>query len=238
MQTSFHDYSDGETRCEAYVAHRAAPGDRRPCVLIAHQWSGQFDHERGKAQVLADAGYVGMAIDVYGKGVRGDPTGDNSALMAPFLADRAMLRQRLLAAVAAARAHPSVDPSRIAVIGYCFGGLCALDVARSGTDEVRGVVSIHGIFAPPAIGEQAPINAKVLILHGWDDPMAPPADVLAVADELTRAGADWQIHAYGHALHAFTAPGIDMPERGLRYDAAADRRSWAALLGFLDELFA
>jgi len=237
MRTELLDYADGETDCEAYVAHRAAAGERRPCVLIAHQWSGQFDHERGRAEALAEAGYVGMAIDVYGKGVRGDPLGDNSALMAPFLADRALLRRRLFAAVAAARAHPAVDPSRIAVIGYCFGGLCALDVARSGTDEVRGVVSIHGAFAPPGLGEQPPIRSKILILHGWEDPMVPPADVLAVADELTRAGADWQLHAYGHAMHAFTAPGLDLPERGLRYDAAADRRSWAATLGFLEEVF-
>jgi dienelactone hydrolase len=237
MRADYLNYADGDVTCEAYVAHAASEGERRPCVLIAHQWSGQQDHERGKAEEFARLGYVGIAIDVYGKGVRGDPLGDNSALMNPWLADRAKLRQRLLAAVAAARAHPAVDPERIALIGYCFGGLCALDVARSGTAEVRGVVSIHGIFQPPALGEQPPIRAKVLIQHGWDDPMAPPERVLAVTRELTQAGADWQLHAHGHAMHAFTARGVNAPERGMRYHADADRRSWSATLALLEELF-
>src|SRR5207249_440906 len=128
---------------------------------IAHQWAGIIDHERSKAEELAHQGYVGFAIDTYGQGQRGDPTGDNSHLMGPFLADRAKLRQRLMSAVTTAKKHPNVDASRIAVIGYCFGGLCALDVARSGTSEVRGVVSLHGIFAPPNLGAQPPIKAKI-----------------------------------------------------------------------------
>ncbi|MGQ9367337.1 dienelactone hydrolase family protein [Azospirillum sp. ST 5-10] len=232
------DYSDGDVTCEAYVAHEAAAGERRPCVLIAHQWAGPCDHERATADALARLGYVGFVADVFGKGVRGDPGGDNSALIGPYVADRALLRRRLLAAVAAAKAHPAVDPDRIAAIGYCFGGMCALDLARSATPDVKGAASFHGLFSAPGLGAQAPITAKVLILHGWDDPMAPPADVLAVAKELTDAGADWQLHAYGHAMHAFTAKGVDKPERGLRYDAAADRRSWAAMTAFLEEVFA
>ena len=123
-------------------------------------------------------------------------------------------------------------------MGYCFGGLCALDVARSGTTEVKGAVSIHGIFPPPNVGPQVDIATKVLILHGWDDPMAKPADVEMVARELTDANADWQLHAYGHAMHAFTGHGVDMPERGLKYDANADRRSWVAAVAFLAEVFA
>jgi dienelactone hydrolase len=143
----------------------------------------------------------------------------------------------LLAAVAAAKAHPAVDPNRIAVIGYCFGGLCALDVARSGTGDVRGVVSLHGIFMPPNLGAQAPIKAKVLVLHGWDDPMATPDAVLGLAKEMTAAKADWQLHAYGNAMHAFTLEGANAPERGIKYDKAADRRSWAATSDFLNEVF-
>ena len=163
---------------------------------------------------------------------------ENSALMGPFMADRAMLRRRLLAAVEAAKAHPMVDPARIAAIGYCFGGLGVLDLARSGTLDVRGVVSIHGIFPPPNLGPQGTIGAKILILHGYEDPMAPPQDLLAIAKELTDAKADWQLHAYGHAMHAFTAVGVYAPERGIQYDEAADRRSWIATRNFLDEVLA
>jgi dienelactone hydrolase len=237
MRTESFEYKDGQQDCEGQIVFDPSAG-KRPCVLIAHQWAGITYHEEDKAQEFAQLGYVGIAVDTYGKGVKGDPMGDNSALMGPFLNDRAKLLQRLLAAVAAAKAHPAVDASRIAMIGYCFGGLCALDIARSGTSDVRGVVSLHGIFPPSGLGAQPPIKAKVMVLHGWDDPMAPPKDVLALASELTAAKADWQLHAYGHAMHAFTAVGANAPERGIRYDENADRRSWVSTLGFLREVFA
>ena len=110
-----------------------------------------------------------------------------------------------------------------------------LDLARANPEGLKGVVSVHGVFMPPNIGPQGPIAPSVMILHGWEDPLAPRADVLALADEMTRAGADWQLHAYGHALHAFTAEGLHMPERGLGYDAAANRRSWRSIQAFLAE---
>jgi dienelactone hydrolase len=236
--TSYLDYRDGDTICEAYVAQGGPAGEKRPAVLVAHQWSGQQPPEREAADRLAALGYVGIAIDVYGKGRRGDRTGDNGHLMGPFMADRAALRARLLAAVAAARAHDAVDPERIAVIGYCFGGLCALDVARANAPGVRGVVSLHGIFAAPKLGAQAAIGPGVLVLHGWDDPLAPPADVLMLAEELTAAKADWQLHAYGHAMHSFTNPNAAAPERGVAYDAKAAARSWASVEAFLAEVLA
>lgn len=234
MTGTFQDYRDDDDVCEAYVATSGqAP---RPTVLIAHQWAGQSDHERATADRLAALGFTGIAIDVYGRGRRGDASADNSALMQPWMQDRAALRRRLLAAVAFAKELDSVDASRIAVIGYCFGGLCALDVARSATADVRGAISLHGIFARPDIGAQPPIVASVLVLHGWEDPLAPPSDVEGLARELTDAGADWQLHAYGHAMHAFTGRHADSPERGLKYDAKADARSWATMIGFLKEI--
>lgn len=235
MRKENHEYKDGAVVCEGYTAFE--PGAKRPCVLVAHQWAGITDHEKGRADEFARMGYVGFAIDVYGKGVRGTPLADNSALMGPYMADRAKLKQRLVAAVEAAKAHPAVDPSKIAMIGYCFGGLCSLDIARSGTSDVKGVVSLHGIFAPPGLGAQGPIKAKILVLHGWEDPYAKPDEVLGLAKELTAAKADWQIHAYGHAMHAFTAEGANQPEGGIKYDKQADRRSWAATAGFLKEIF-
>lgn len=238
MNTQYLVYTDGEITCEAYVAYDESRTSKRPCVLVSHQWSGQSEVERKKAEELAQLGYVGFAIDIYGKGVRGGLLDDNSRLMQPFLDDRLALRRRILAALAAAQKHPMVDPDSIGAIGYCFGGLCALDLARSAAPGVKGVVSFHGVLHPPNIGEQAPVTAKVLILHGYDDPLAPPEDVLAIARELTDAKADWQLHAYGHTMHAFTAQGVDLPERGLRYNPAAARRSWTAMKNFFEETLA
>ena len=230
-------YFDGATECEGFLALPDGPGPH-PAVLVAHNWAGQSQADNDVARRLAALGYVGVAIDVYGKGNRGDLQGDNSALMNPWMADRAALRDRLLAAVAAAAGHPMIDENNIAFIGYCFGGLCALDVARSASPDVKAVASFHGVYAPPAIGPQAPIAAKVLVLHGWDDPLTPPAATVALAEELSAAGADWQIHAYGGTMHAFTNVGANNPAGGVQYNAAADRRSWQALTNFLAEVFA
>jgi dienelactone hydrolase len=230
-------YLDGEVACEGFVALPAGPGPH-PAVLIAHNWAGQSAADNEIAQKLADLGYIGIAIDVYGKGRRGDLQGDNSALMNPWMADRGALRTRLLAAVAAAAAHPMVDDSQIAIIGYCFGGLCALDLARSATPDIKGAVSFHGVYPPPGLGPQPPITARVLVLHGWDDPMTPPDATVALAHELNTAGADWQIHAYGQTMHAFTFEAANNPAGGIQYNAAAARRSWQAMTDFLAEVFA
>jgi dienelactone hydrolase len=236
MTGSIIDYQDGDTVCEGYLA---LPEGNGPCpiVLIVHQWAGLGAQERETADRLAALGYAGFAIDVFGKGVRGDAAGDNGHLIGPWLGNRAGLRQRLMAAVAAAKAHPAIDPAKIAAMGYCFGGLCALDIARTGTGDVKGVISLHGIFMPPALGEQPPIKAKVLVCHGYDDPMADPQAMLGLADELTKAEANWQIHAYGHTSHAFTRKSANAPERGMNYSADADRRSWQASMDFFGELF-
>lgn len=236
LHTEFLDYAEGETICQAYVAHDATGDSKRPCILVAHAWDGQNGSIRAIADQLAQLGYLAFALDVYGKGVRGGETEDNSRLMAPFLADRGLLRRRLLAGLEAAKRHPRVDPDRIAAMGYCFGGLCVLDLARSAAPGLKGVVSFHGVLQPPNLGPQAPIQAKVLVLHGWDDPMAPPPEVLALTRELTEAQADWQLHAYGHAMHAFTFPGAANPQAGLLYNAAAARRSWQAMRGFMEEV--
>ncbi|MFM8354705.1 MAG: dienelactone hydrolase family protein, partial [Gammaproteobacteria bacterium] len=155
-------------------------------------------------------------------------------LMQPFLDDRARLLGRLNAALATVRAQPEVDPSRVAIFGFCFGGLCALDLARSGSD-ILGAVSIHGLFTPPRVTH--PIRAKVLALHGWEDPMAKPDTVLGLASEMTAAGADWQIHAYGRTVHAFTNPEANAYAAGMAYNPAADRRAFATIADFLGEVF-
>ncbi|MBI3129299.1 MAG: dienelactone hydrolase family protein [Candidatus Tectomicrobia bacterium] len=235
MRTETIEYQEGGVAFEGHAAYDESSRSKRPCVLVSHAWAGLLGAEREAAGRLAGLGYLAFAVDLFGRGVRGNPAGDNSKLMQPLLEDRAMLRRRLLASLEAARKHPLADPGRVAAIGYCFGGLCVLDLARSGAPGVRGVASFHGLFHPPKLGPQPPIAAKVLLLHGWDDPLAPPEDVLMIARELTEARADWQLHAYGHALHAFTNPHANNPAGGVKYDAGADRRSWAAMEYFLKE---
>ena len=227
-------YFDGTDELEAYLALPAGNGPH-PCVLIAPNWVGQTAFDNKVADRLAALGYAAMAIDVYGKGRRGDPAGDNSALMGPWVQDRGALRQRLLAAVDAAAALAQVDAGRMAIIGYCFGGLCALDVARSGDVRIKAAVSFHGIYGTPGLGAQGPITAKVMALHGWEDPYTPPQDHHALAAELTAAGADWQIHAYGRACHSFTNEGANSPGTAM-YNPDADRRSWTAMTGLLAEV--
>jgi dienelactone hydrolase len=233
MREQTIEYRDGEAVLEGFLCYDESQPGPRPAVLINHTAGGRDDFVDRKARRLAWSGYACFALDNYGKGKRGGTPELNAALMSPFMNDRALLRKRLLAGLDTVKALPIVDTKRIAVMGFCFGGLCALDFARANAD-VRGVVSFHGILKPSGLTEPK-VNARVLMLHGYDDPLAPPEDLLAVAREFTTAGADWQIHAYGHTVHAFTNPAANNRARGLQYDEAADRRSWHALEEFLGE---
>lgn len=230
-------YLDGETVLEGLFAYDDAIAGRRPLVLVHHAWAGRDEFVAGKARQLAELGYLAFAADVYGKGVTGGSRDENAALMQPLMADRGKLRGRLLAALAAARLLPWADDSRIAAIGFCFGGLCALDLARAGAD-LCGVVAFHGLLGAPEHLPNQPIKARVLALHGHDDPMVRPEQVLALQTELTRAGVDWQVHTYGRTMHAFTNPAADDADFGTVYQAAADRRSWQAMRNFFAEIFA
>ncbi|KQN69214.1 dienelactone hydrolase family protein [Sphingomonas sp. Leaf62] len=236
MTVQQFDYRDGDTVLQAGVVFPAGDGPA-PAVLIAHQWAGRGEDEHRTAERLAALGYVGIAIDMFGKDVKGDPAGDNSHLIGPFLSDRAALLQRMRAAATFAASLDRVDATKIAAIGYCFGGLCTLDLARGGADGVLGVVSLHGMLDGNDLGGDGPIAAKVLVEHGWQDPMAAPNKVLAFAEEMGARDADWQLHAHGRAMHAFTNPHAAAPEKGMAYDADADRRSWASVVAFLGELF-
>jgi len=236
MITQALDYSDGDTELEAYLAFEEA-GTQKPLVLIAHDWTGRREFATQAAERIAVMGYVGLALDMYGKGVFGadGDTDGNAALMGPFAEDRGLLRQRIRAALVAGRNIPQVDPTRVAAMGYCFGGMCVLELARSGAD-VLGVVSIHGILAAGE-AKNEDIKAKVLCLHGHDDPMVPPEQVLAFEAEMTAAGADWQVHVYGSTMHAFTNPAAHNPDFGTVYSETAEERSYHSLENFLAELF-
>jgi dienelactone hydrolase len=204
--------------------------------LVVHTALGRSPFETGRAEALARQGYAAFVADFYGQGVKPASPEAGIALARRLLGDPVQALARMIAALDALKGHPSVDASRIASMGYCLGGKASLDLARSGAD-VTGVICFHGGLKPSAGAKTQRIKAKVLVLHGWDDPFAPPADVAALAAELTDAGADWQIHAYGQTGHGFTDPHGPSGMAGIAYQADADRRSWKALSDFLAELF-
>ena len=210
-------------------------GASRATVICFPTVMGVTDLELGFARELAARGFEVLVADLFGR--RFTPGVDREeafAAMGRLREDRAALRDRLLSVLEVVRGRGA---ARIAAIGYCFGGQCALDLARSGAD-IAGVASFHGLFDPPGLDPQ-PIKAKVVAFHGWDDPMVPPESVVALGNELTQGGADWQIHAYGHVGHGFTNPNASaIGIAGVEYNRAAAERSWTALNNFLDELFA
>ncbi len=229
------EYGDGDTTCIGEMFPPQSTGGPAPVVLVCHAWDGLVDEVRQKAARVAEQGYLAFAIDVHGEGRTWTDFSQVESVLQPWLTDRARLRRRLLAALEAARNLPGADPDRIGVIGYCFGGLCALDLARCAGTQLRAAVSFHGLLHPPDVPSEQPIAASVLALHGEDDPLAPPEQVAAFKAEMTAAGADWQLVSYGRTMHGFTRPAANMPERGVQYNPVADRRSWQAMRSFLDE---
>ena len=209
----------------------------RPGVLVCHAWMGQGAFETEQAEKLAALGYVGFALDVYGKGVRASDADRAAELMNQVASDHSALLARLEYALELLKEHPLVDGDKTGAIGYCFGGKCVLDLARSGAATL-GVVSFHGILGAPAGAEEPFINAKVLALHGWDDPLATPEQAREFAEEMTKRGVDWQLHAYGNTVHAFTLPTANDLDHGICYQPDAARRSWQAMENFLEEVFA
>ena len=230
-------YLDGDVLLEAFFAFDDSLSGRRPAVLINHTWAGRDNFVAEKAKKLAALGYVGFAVDMYGKGVLGSSSEENAKLMQPFMDSREMLQKRMQAALYAVKLLPWVDDSKIAAMGFCFGGLCSLDLARTGAD-LKGVVSFHGLLCAPGNTQGNAIKAKILALHGHDDPMGPVEQVLAFQQEMTKAGADWQFHTFGHTMHAFTNPAANNPDFGTVYQPDADRRSWLAMESFFTEIFA
>jgi len=235
MYTENIAYQHNGVELEGYLAHNADQNEPKPTVLIGHDWGGRGEFGCRKAEMLAEMGYVGFALDMFGKGKLGTTTDEKMAMMQPLVDDRALLQARVQAALDVVRNVAVVDNNNIAMIGFCFGGLCGLDLARCGAD-IKAVVSFHGkLTAPGNLTNN--IKAKILALHGHDDPMVPPEQVAEFQQEMTKAKADWQTHIYGNTKHAFTNPQANDAALGLIYNDIAAQRSWASMQAFLQENF-
>ena len=225
----------GEELESVFVGRR--DGEARPTVILIPTVMGVSDLEIGFGRQLVELGYNSLVADLFGRKFRGAPRDTMFGEMNRLRADRAALRRRLLHVLELVRGLDEVSGGQIVAAGYCFGGQCALDLARTGED-FAAAVSFHGLFDPPGLPPEK-INAKVVAFHGWDDPMVPPDNVVALGRELTEAGCDWQIHAYGHVGHGFTNPhAADLQIDGVAYNELAAERSWTSFINLLEELFA
>ncbi|UCF21123.1 MAG: dienelactone hydrolase family protein [Gemmatimonadota bacterium] len=237
VQTREIDYQYGDEPLQGFIAWDAAMAEKRPGVLVVHEWWGHNQHARNQARRLAEAGYVGFALDMYGKGKLATHPEDAQAMAMEATRDPAVTAGRFNAALERLKQDPHVDPERIAAIGYCFGGAVVLTFARAGAD-LDAVASVHGGMPEPAAVDSGAVKARILVLTGGADPLVPPERVAAFADEMRAAGVDIEVISYPGVRHSFTNPeagqlGID----ALAYDAEADRRSWAAILEMLEEVF-
>lgn len=236
VMTKTMEYSAGDTRLVGYLAWDAAASARRPGVLVVHEWWGLNDHARAQAERLARAGYVALAVDMYGEGrntVHPEEAGQWAGAVGQ---DREAAKGRFLAALDLLRGQESVDPERIAAIGYCFGGSVVLGMAQAGLD-LDAVVSFHGALPTDPVAAGA-VKAKVLVNHGAADPLVTAEQIQTFQKNMTEAGADWQMNLYGGAMHSFTNPAADgsvMPM--LLYNEEADHRSWQAMLDLFREVF-
>jgi len=225
---------EGEQLSHVFVGRR--DGEPRPTVILIPTVMGVSDLEIGFGKQLVELGYNALVADTFGKKFRGADRDTMFGELNRLKSDRASLLRRLEAILDQARGLDEVESGSIVVAGYCFGGMCALDLARSGAD-ITAAVSFHGLFDPPGLPAKK-IPAKVVAFHGWDDPMVPPEAVVALGKELTTAGSDWQIHAYGHVGHGFTNPHASKLQiNGVAYNALAAERSWTAFINLLEEVF-
>jgi dienelactone hydrolase len=228
--------SEGAT-LEGFVAYDDAIKTERPAVLVVHDWMGLSDGTQDICKKLAQLGYIAMAADIYGQGVRPADRTAAAELAGKYKADRKLLRQRVMAGYEYLSKAPFVAKGKIAVTGYCFGGTTALELGRAGA-PVAGIVSFHGGLDSPAPEDGKNIKGHVLVLHGADDPFVKPADIDAFKKELNDAKVDWQMIYYSGAVHSFTNPqaGNDN-SKGAAYNEKADRRSWQAMQDFFKEIF-
>lgn len=236
-QGRFMEYAvDGKTH-EAYVAVPKGKTGASPVVVVVHDWRGRSDFNNRFADGIAAQGYVGFAADMFGKGVLATTPEAALAQIKPFLADRMLLRSRIQAVIEAAKGLPEVDPTRVVVMGFCFGGTTALEAARAGLAS-SGALSLHGNLSAPAHADPTGLKTPILVLHGAEDPSVPDAQALDFFKEMRGAKADWRMVFFGGAEHSFTNPEAHGDRPGHRYDPKADARARRLVNDFLTEVFA
>lgn len=231
------EYKDGATTLEGFVASPEG-ALKVPGIIVVHDWKGPGDFSKQRARQLAELGYIAFEADIYGKGIRPstpEEAGKNAGI---YKGDPVKFRSRMNAALKKLKSLRGVDPEKIAVLGFCFGGTGALELARTGA-RIKGAISFHGGLATKAPLKKAGVlNAKILVLHGADDPNVPPEEVAQFENEMRTANADWQLVSYGGAVHSFTNPAAgNDPQKGAAYNATADKRSFEAMKTFLAEIF-
>jgi dienelactone hydrolase len=231
------DYKEGSTACEGWAAYDDASGAKRPGVLLFPDWTGVGDYAQKRAAMLVQLGYAVFCVDVYGKGIR--PSGPEActAEMMKYLKDRPTLRARAKAGFEQLSKLPVVDGGKTAAIGYCFGGLCALELARTGA-ALNGVVGFHCSLNTPNPGDAKAIKAKVLVMNGADDPLVPDTETAAFEKEMRDAKVDWQLHRFGNTVHSYTQWFIPPGGSPAAYNEKSDKRSWVAMQDFFKEIFA
>lgn len=238
VKTEVVEYKQGDVVLQGYLSYDQSLTGKRPGILVVHDWMGVSDDTKMRAEMLAGLGYVAFTADIYGKGVRPKNAQEAQAEAGKYFQDRTLLRARAKSGLDYLASRPEVDPSRLGVMGYCFGGGTSLELARSGA-PVKGVVSFHGSLSTPTPEDAKNIKGKVLILHGADDPYVKQADVAAFMDEMRKGGVNWELVQYSGAVHAFTIKGAGADNsKGAAYNEQADRRSWEAMKNFWNEVFA
>lgn len=220
---------DGQTYL-GYIAYDASREGVRPGVVIVHDWNGVDEYEKYRADLLARLGYVALAIDVYGKDRQPQSQQENAERAGEMYADRNEFRKRLNHGVELLKDHELVDRSRVAAIGYCFGGAGVLELARMGA-SLAGVVSFHGSLTTDMPAEEGNVNTKIMVMHAIRDPAVPIEDLIALFEEMIAADADFQVMTFNVPAHSFTN------RFGSQYFEDADRRSWHAMRQFFDEIF-
>lgn len=237
IKTEVINYSDEQNNIfEGVIAYDTEIKGKRPIVLVTHTFNGQSKFEEEKAIELAKMGYVGFAIDLYGKGRRGSIPEESQKLMDELNGNRPLLLERMKTSLKKAKEIEIADINKIGAIGFCFGGKCVLDLARSG-ENLKGIVTFHGIYDKPNIEHNKKIKASVLILHGWDDPLAKPESTVELAKELTDLEAEWEINAYGHTGHSFTNPKAQFRDRGMFYVPKVSNKAWNRMKSFFYDVF-
>ncbi len=230
-------YTDGDAKLKGYLVYDDVTQHARPGVLVVHNWMGLSDQTKANADKLAFMGYVAFAADIYGEGVRPKDSDEAGKLAGQYKTDRKTYRSRLNAALDQLKSQKNVNTSKLAAIGYCFGGTGVIELARSGAN-VKGIVSFHGGLDSPTPDDGKNIKAKVLALHGADDPFEKREDLDAFENEMRKFKVDWQLVKYGNAVHSFTDPTAGKDNsKGAAYNELADHRSWQDMKNFFGEIF-